>query len=153
MSIIKKVQDWRKAFGLTYGERKPNLPKHSEVALDSSLIVEETTETVQAMQNKDIVEVADGLADLIFVITQAANSYGIDLEKAVDCVHVSNMSKICQSKLDLELTINKYEELGVELSVHETGEDRWVVKRASDGKVMKSVNYKEPDFSWLVIEE
>lgn len=58
-----------------------------------NLITEEYKETLQAFQQRDIIELADGLADMVWVIMGLCNSVGIDFEKVWEEVRSSNMSK------------------------------------------------------------
>mgnify|MGYP001806671744 FL=1 len=62
-------------------------------ALYMNLITEEYKETLQAFQQRDIIELADGLADMVWVIMGLCNSVGIDFEKVWEEVRSSNMSK------------------------------------------------------------
>lgn len=77
----------------------PRLPEKKDdycdlVRMRFSLIDEEFNELVDALGNLDIVEVADALADLVYVIYGAALTIGIDLDACIDEVHRSNMSKL-----------------------------------------------------------
>tara|TARA_Y100000816_G_C26093968_1_gene578547 strand:+ start:1896 stop:2264 length:369 start_codon:yes stop_codon:yes gene_type:complete len=62
-------------------------------ALYMNLITEEYKETLQAFKQRDIIELADGLADMVWVIMGLCNSVGIDFEKVWEEVRSSNMSK------------------------------------------------------------
>ena len=71
---------------------------HSDVELEVQslrydLIAEELSELNTAMINRDIVEVADALADIIYVTYGAAEVYGINIQPILEAVHRSNMSK------------------------------------------------------------
>ena len=67
-------------------------------ALYMNLITEEYKETLQAFQQRDIIELADGLADMVWVIMGLCNSVGIDFEKVWKEVQSSNMSKFEDGK-------------------------------------------------------
>ncbi len=67
-------------------------------ALYMNLITEEYKETLQAFQQRDIIELADGLADMVWVIMGLCNSVGIDFEKVWKEVRSSNMSKFEDGK-------------------------------------------------------
>ena len=62
------------------------------------LITEEYKETLEAFQEKDMIEVADGLADMVWVIMGMCSSCGIDFEKVWNEVKASNMSKFIDGK-------------------------------------------------------
>jgi len=71
---------------------------HSVTELRKKLIMEELQEFVLAMAAKDIVEVADSLADLIYVVVGTAISYGIPIDRVFTEVHRSNMTKLVSEK-------------------------------------------------------
>ena len=58
------------------------------------LIEEEVEELVEAIANKDMVEIADALTDILYVVYGAGHAFGIDLDECFTEVHASNMSKI-----------------------------------------------------------
>lgn len=84
-----KVREFHEAFGAVVG----NTPGVRDQDLRGSLMREELEETCQALADGDLVEVADGLADLLYVVLGTAVSCGIDLSPIFDEVHISNMSK------------------------------------------------------------
>ena len=80
-------------------------PISKELSIDSkeadlyvNLITEEYKETIEAFENKDIVELADGLIDMVWVIMGMCNSCGINFEKVWQEVKASNMSKFVDGK-------------------------------------------------------
>lgn len=70
----------------------------SQPDLYMNLITEEYKETLEAFQNKDMIEVADGLADMVWVIMGMCSSCGINFEKVWEEVKASNMSKFVDGK-------------------------------------------------------
>lgn len=58
------------------------------------LIKEETYETLEAIDNDDMPEIADGIADSIVVLLDAAIAYGIDMRPIWDVIHKANMAKV-----------------------------------------------------------
>lgn len=92
-------------------------------ALRYELIREELEELHEAFSAKDIVEVADALADLLYVVYGAGHAFGIDLDECFLEVHRSNMSKL--------------------------GEDGKPVKRF-DGKIMKGPGFFAPDLESIL---
>lgn len=111
---FRKVKEFCKVFGHTVNER-PQWPDVDTVRLRISLIREESIETIKALSEEDIPEIAKELADLLYVTYGTAVAFGIDLDKVFNEVHKSNMSKV--------------------------GEDGKPIFRA-DGKVLKGPNYK-----------
>ena len=86
-----------KKFMKTYGQEvktKPSFPEDKIVQLRYNLIKEELDELSVAIKDKDIVEVADALTDLLYVVYGAGHSWGINLDKCFAEVQRSNMSKL-----------------------------------------------------------
>jgi len=122
MSNFNKV----KIFMNTYGQdvkEKASFPEKQIVQLRIDLIEEELNELKEAINNNDIVEVADALTDILYVTYGAGHSFGIDLNKCFDEVQKSNMSKL--------------------------GEDGKPIYNDS-GKVMKGPNYFAPDLKKII---
>ena len=93
MSNFNKV----KTFMNTYGQEvkdKPEFPNSKIVQLRIDLIQEELNELKEAINDKDIVEVADALTDILYVTYGAGHAFGIDLDKCFQEVQSSNMSKL-----------------------------------------------------------
>jgi predicted HAD superfamily Cof-like phosphohydrolase len=95
--MFKDVIDFHKAFGQKVGD-KPELPDINERGLRMKLLREEFEEYMEAEEENDLVEIADALADLIYIACGTAVSYGIPLDKIYDEVHRSNMSKLVDGK-------------------------------------------------------
>ena len=91
------VKDFHIAFGQRVGE-KPSFPNTSERTLRMKLITEEFNELCDAEENNDLTEVADALADIIYIACGTAVSYGIPLDKVFAEVHRSNMAKLVDGK-------------------------------------------------------
>ena len=117
MSNFEKVKKFMQTFGQEV-KTKPLFPSEKIINLRYSLIEEELSELKEAIKNKDIVEVADALTDILYVTYGAGHAYGINLDKCFDEVQNSNMSKL--------------------------GEDGNPIYHQS-GKVKKGPNYFEPN--------
>ena len=107
----------------TFGQEvksKPSLSSEKINSLRLSLIQEELDELKKAIQDKDIVEVADALTDILYVTYGAGHAFGIDLDQCFNEVQNSNMSKL--------------------------GDDGKPIYN-QNGKVMKGPNYFKPDLS------
>jgi predicted HAD superfamily Cof-like phosphohydrolase len=87
------VQNFHQKFELLIND-KPTLPSEQVRELRKKLIIEETEEIFKGMDDGDMVEIADGLADLLYVVFGLAVSYGINAQTIFDEVHRSNMTKI-----------------------------------------------------------
>ena len=93
MSNFNKV----KAFMETFGQEVKTNPSFSTDKINIlryELIKEELEELKIAMENKDLLEVADALTDILYVTYGAGHAFGIDLDQCFDEVQNSNMSKL-----------------------------------------------------------
>ena len=122
MSNFSKVGVFMKTFGQEV-KNKPSLSDNKINELRVSLIQEELDELKEAMNNKDLLEVADALTDLLYVTYGAGHAFGIDLDKCFNEVQNSNMSKLGKDGKPI------YNEIG---------------------KVMKGPNYFKPDLSKFI---
>ena len=97
MSFYTDVRDFHIAFNQRVGDY-PQLPDEGDRLLRKRLLAEEYEEYMNAEFDNDIVEIADALADLIYIACGTAVSYGIPLDKVFAEVHRSNMSKLVDGK-------------------------------------------------------
>ena len=93
MTNFDKVGVFMKTFGQEV-KNKPSLSSDKINKLRISLIKEELDELKEAMDRKDLLEVADALTDLLYVTYGAGHAFGIDLDKCFGEVQNSNMSKL-----------------------------------------------------------
>ena len=93
MTNFDKVGVFMKTFGQEVKD-KPSLSSDKINQLRISLIKEELDELKEAMDSKDLLEVADALTDLLYVTYGAGHAFGIDLDKCFGEVQNSNMSKL-----------------------------------------------------------
>ena len=119
MTNFEKVGIFMKTFGQEV-KTKAELSNNKINELRISLINEELEELKKAIEDNDILEVADALTDILYVAYGAGHAFGIDLDKCFNEVQVSNMSKL--------------------------GPDGKPIYNES-GKVMKGPNYFKPDLS------
>ena len=101
----------------------PEFPDEKVQKLRISLIEEELEELKEAIENKDVVGVADALTDILYVTYGAGAAFGIDLDKCFEEVHNSNMSKLDR--------------------------DGRPIYR-NDGKILKGPDYFEPNLEKIV---
>ena len=86
-----------KTFMQTFGQEikiKAKFPEEKIVKLRYNLIKEELNELQNAIETKDLKEIADALTDILYVTYGAGHAYGIDLDKCFKEVQKSNMSKL-----------------------------------------------------------
>lgn len=119
---FEKVGDFMEAFGqeVLY---IPTMPDFNLSALRLDLIEEEVQELRDGLGKKSMLEIADALTDILYVVYGAGHAFGIDLDDCFHEVHSSNMTKL--------------------------GADGRPLYR-EDGKVMKGPNYREPDLTKFV---
>ena len=122
MSNFNKVGIFMKTFGQEV-KTKPSFSSDKINKLRIDLIKEELDELKEAMNNNDLLEVADALTDILYVTYGAGHAFGINLDKCFDEVQNSNMSKL-----------------------NENGEPIY----NESGKVMKGPNYFKPDLTKFV---
>ena len=122
MSNFNKVKFFMETFGQEV-KTKPSFNTGKVNSLRYDLIKEELEELKEAMENKDLLEVADALTDILYVTYGAGHAFGIDLDKCFEEVQNSNMSKL--------------------------GEDGKPIYKES-GKVMKGPKYFKPDLTKFV---
>ena len=93
MSNFKSVKKFMQTFGQEVKE-KAEFPANKIITLRYDLIREELEELKEALEKKDIKEVADALTDILYVTYGAGHAFGIDLDKCFEEVQSSNMSKL-----------------------------------------------------------
>ena len=122
MTNFNKVGTFMKTFGQEV-KTKPSFSTDKINKLRLDLIKEELTELTEAMSNKDLLEVADALTDILYVTYGSGHAFGINLDKCFEEVQNSNMSKLDENGKPI------YNE---------------------HGKIMKGPNYFKPDLSKFV---
>lgn len=124
---MKTALDYVKEFHLAADapvREKPHLPSKEERDLRIALLKEEFNEYLSAESDDDLIEVADALGDMIVIICGTAHSYGIPLDRVLEEIHRSNMSKVVNGK----------------------------VLRRPDGKILKGDNYFPPNIEKVLYE-
>ena len=119
MSNFQKVKSFMKTFGQEVKE-KAEFPNEKIIKLRYNLIKEELEELKEAIEQKDMTEIADALTDILYVTYGAGHAFGINLDKCFNEVQESNMSKL--------------------------GEDNKPIYN-EHGKVMKGPNYFKPNLN------
>ncbi len=122
MSNFNKVKTFMETFGQEV-KTKPSFSSDKVNTLRYELIEEELDELKVAMENKDLLEVADALTDILYVTYGAGHAFGIDLDKCFGEVQSSNMSKL---------------------------DDNGKPIFNDSGKVMKGPKYFKPDLSKFI---
>ncbi len=126
---------------------EPQIPSAERCKLRVSLIAEELSELEEAIADNDLVEVADALCDIQYVLSGAILEFGLgDKFKALfDEVQRSNMSKTCKSMEEAQATQQHYLDKDGTESYVEQSDGHYLVYRKVDNKTLKSVNYSPAD--------
>ena len=122
MTNFLKVKEFMETFGQEV-LNKPKFPNDKTIKLRIDLIKEELNELEEAINNNNLVEVADALTDILYVTYGAGHSFGINLDACFEEVQNSNMSKLDKNGNPI------YNE---------------------NGKVLKGPNYFEPDLKKFI---
>lgn len=122
---LDAVKEFHTSFGLGISETPKNCLGENINVLRYNLMKEENEEYLEAVQNKDIVEIADALGDMLYILCGTILEHGLQykIEEVFNEIQRSNMSKLGENGLPI------YRE---------------------DGKVMKGPNYSKPDFSAIL---
>jgi predicted HAD superfamily Cof-like phosphohydrolase len=130
----------------------PAIPSKERCDLRISLLAEELKELQQAVDDNNLVEVADALCDLQYVLAGAILEFGLGekFKELFDEVHRSNMSKACKTAEEAGLTIEHYKNTANTDSHHKEVDGLYLVYRTTDNKTLKSVNYSPADLAAII---
>ena len=121
LTPFQMVGDFHDLFG--HARRSTPTVDIPEAHLRQALLDEEVSELREAVERDDIVEIADALGDIVYIVCGTAHAYGIPLDEVVSEIHRSNLSKL--------------------------GEDGNPIYR-DDGKILKGPNYSPPDIESIL---
>ncbi|MGI9543258.1 MAG: hypothetical protein ACR2MX_08360 [Cyclobacteriaceae bacterium] len=124
-------------------EAKPLIPAKQRCELRVSLIQEELRELEEAIENNDLIEVADALCDIQYVLSGAILEFGLGskFKSLFDEVQRSNMSKACTTEEEAQATVEHYQKNKDTECYYKQVENLYLVYRSSDNKTLKSINY------------
>jgi predicted HAD superfamily Cof-like phosphohydrolase len=122
---------------------EPQIPAKERCKLRLSLLKEELEELEEAIEDHDLVEVADAFCDLQYVLSGAILEFGLGekISQLFDEVHRSNMSKACATMEEAEDTSAHYKRTKDTDSEIRPKDGKFLVYRKGDGKVLKSIKY------------
>jgi len=131
----------------------PAIPSEERCRLRVSLIEEELRELREAIDRKDLVEVADALCDIQYVLSGAVLEFGLKDKfcELFEEVQRSNMSKACQTEEEAKATQAHYLAKGVKSYYRET-DGLFLVYREGDDKTLKSVRYSPADLKGILAD-
>jgi predicted HAD superfamily Cof-like phosphohydrolase len=131
---------------------EPTIPSEDRCRLRVALIAEELKELEAAIRDKDIVEVADALCDIQYVLSGAILEFGLaeKFKALFEEVQRSNMSKACSTEEEAKKTVEHYKQKdGTDCYYrHEGG--KWLVYRTSDNKTIKSIAYSPANLGEII---
>jgi predicted HAD superfamily Cof-like phosphohydrolase len=140
--FLKKVEEFHKTFRAPILDT-PQIPSEDRCNLRINLIQEEFNELKAAIKNNDLVEIADALIDIQYILNGSFLEFGLGdkMEELFNEVHRSNMSKACTTLMEAKLTQDHYRRLDGTETFLEERDGKWFVYRSSDNKSLKSINY------------
>ena len=147
---LNQVAEFHRTFNAPILEN-PQIPSAERRNLRIALLQEELNELKQAIEDNDLVEIADALCDLQYVLSGAVLEFGLG-EKFVELfneVQRSNMSKACDTELQAQETVEHYKAKGEEAFYEKSG-DKYNVHRISDHKVLKNKYYSTADLKSII---
>ncbi|MFD1629468.1 hypothetical protein [Pseudopedobacter beijingensis] len=139
---LKSVAEFHSTFKHPI-EQAPVIPTKERCELRLSLLKEELKELQEAIENNDLVEVADAFCDLQYVLSGAILEFGLaaKFKGLFDEVHRSNMSKACKTIEEAEATIAHYKQKDGTEAYYKELDGLYLVYRTSDHKTLKSIAY------------
>ncbi len=122
---------------------EPQIPSKQRCDLRVSLIDEELQELKEAIKENDIVEIADALCDIQYVLSGAILEFGLGekFPALFNEVQRSNMSKACESEEEAQITIAHYKEKKNTDCYYREVSGKYLVFRRGDNKTLKSIKY------------
>ena len=151
INSLNQVADFHRTFNAPALET-PQIPSEQRCQLRVSLLQEELNELSQAIKDNNIVEIADALCDLQYVLSGAVLEFGLG-DKFVELfneVQRSNMSKACSTEEEAQRTLEHYKQKdGTEGYYKQVG-DKWVTYRNGDDKVLKSIDYSPANLESII---
>lgn len=147
---LTSVAEFHKTFQHPILEQ-PAIPSAERCELRVSLIAEELKELEEAIADKDLVEIADALCDIQYVLSGAVLEFGFKdkFNDLFEEVQRSNMSKACKNEQEAIATQEHYRSKGVE-SYYKEVDGLYLVFRQGDNKTLKSVNYSPADLKSII---
>lgn len=129
----------------------PQIPSESRCKLRVSLIEEELKELEEAIREKNIIEIADALCDIQYVLSGAILEFGLKdkFNALFEEVQRSNMSKACKNEEEAVATQAHYKARGVD-SYYKQVDGKFLVFRQGDHKTLKSINYSPADLKTIL---
>lgn len=151
LNALSQVAEFHKTFKHPILEQA-TIPSKERSQLRIDLIAEELKELQEAVNDANMVEIADALCDLQYVLAGAVLEFGLadKFKLLFDEVHRSNMSKACKTLAEADATIAHYKANGNVNAYHKEIDGLFLVYRDGDHKTLKSINYSPANLSGLL---
>lgn len=148
---LNQVADFHKTFRHPILDT-PTIPSEDRCKLRVSLIAEELKELQEAIDDKDLVEIADALCDIQYVLSGAVLEFGLGekFRALFEEVQRSNMSKACDTEEEAKKTVQYYKEERDTEGYYEKRDGKYLVFRKGDNKTLKSINYSPADLKSIL---
>ena len=151
INSLNQVADFHRTFNAPILDT-PQIPSEQRCELRVNLLQEELNELSQAIKDNDIVEIADALCDIQYVLSGAVLEFGLG-DKFVELfneVQRSNMSKACNTQQEALMTLSHYKKKDGTEGYYKKINGKWLVYRVSDDKVLKSINYSPAELKKII---
>ncbi|NGM66649.1 nucleoside triphosphate pyrophosphohydrolase family protein [Sphingobacterium sp. SGR-19] len=147
---LTSVAEFHKTFQHPILE-EPTIPSEVRCNLRVALIAEELKELQEAIEDNDIVEIADALCDIQYVLSGAVLEFGLKdkFNALFEEVQRSNMSKACKTEEEAKATQAHYLAKGIN-SYYKEIDGLFLVYREGDNKTLKSINYSPADLKGIL---
>lgn len=148
---IHNVEQFHRTFNQPVLE-SPQIPNEQRCELRVRLLQEELDELKEAIKDNDLVEVADALCDIMYVLSGAIIEFGMKdkFDDLFNEVQRSNMSKACNTIEEAEATVAHYKKTKDTNSIIKESNGKFNVYREGDNKVLKSVEYSPADLKTML---
>jgi predicted HAD superfamily Cof-like phosphohydrolase len=151
LNALSQVAEFHKTFKHPILEQA-TIPAKERSQLRIELIAEELKELQEAVDDNNLVEIADALCDLQYVLAGAVLEFGLgdSFKTLFDEVHRSNMSKACKTVQEANDTIAHYKNNSNVNAYYKEVDGLFMVYRDGDHKTLKSINYSPADLKGLL---
>lgn len=151
VSALNQVAEFHNTFKHPV-QATPAIPSKQRCDLRVSLLMEEVKELEAAVADNNLVEIADALCDIQYVLAGAVLEFGLGekFRQLFDEVHRSNMSKACASIAEAEATVEHYKQKEGCNAYWKEENGLYMVYREQDNKTLKSVNYSPADLGSIL---
>lgn len=151
LDALNQVAEFHRTFQHPIEER-PVIPSRLRCDLRIALIQEELDELKEAINNKNLVEVADALCDIQYVLSGAILEFGLGekFRDLFDEVQRSNMSKSCSSEDEAKRSVKHYKENENTPCYYKKVNGKYMVYRQNDNKTLKSISYSPADLKSIL---